>query len=80
MALTTRAASGFDDTLDDQTACMAKLIRKIAQDNAFLADPKAIELHKLGLVEFDRDPRPERVEVVGLPTGGHGNRHDRVHR
>jgi hypothetical protein len=44
-----------------------------------LADPKAVELYKLRLIEFDRDPRPEGVDVVGLPARRHGNRHDRVH-
>ena len=79
MALITRAASGFDDTLDDQTACVAKLTRKIAQVNALPPDPKAIELHQLSLVKLDRNPRPEGVEVVGLPPGRHRNWHDRIH-
>jgi hypothetical protein len=45
-----------------------------------LADPKAVELHQLGLVEFYRDPRPEGVEVIGPPARRHGNWHDRIHR
>ena len=32
------------------------------------------------LVEFYRDPRPEGIEVIGLPARGHGNRHYRIHR
>ena len=29
--------------------------------------------------EFFRDPRPEGVDIVGLPAGRHGNWHDCVH-
>lgn len=59
---------------------MAKVICKIAQPNAFSADPKAIELHQLGRVKFDRNLRPKGIEVVGFPAEWHGNRHDCVHR
>jgi hypothetical protein len=37
-----------------------------------LADPMAVELHQLGLVEFYRDPCPEGVEVEGTSGGRHG--------
>ena len=41
-----------------------------------MADPKAVELHKAGFIEFDRDPGPEGVEIVGLPARRYGDRHD----
>ena len=59
---------------------MAELIRKFAQPQSLLADSQAIELHELGLVEFDRDPRPEGIEVVKLPAGRRSDRHDCVRR
>ena len=59
---------------------MTKLVRKLAQAYALSADPQAIELHKLGVVQIDGDARPESVDVIGLTVGRHGNRHNRVGR
>jgi hypothetical protein len=44
-----------------------------------LADSKAIELHEFRFVQFDCDPCPKGVEIVGFPARRHGNRHDRAH-
>ena len=41
-----------------------------------MAHPKPVELHKLYLVQFSSDPRPEGVEIVGLTARRHGDRHD----
>jgi hypothetical protein len=57
------------DTLDDRAARIGDLISELPQAQSLLADPQAIELHELGLVELARDPRPERVEIVWRLVG-----------
>src|SRR5215207_11682783 len=66
------------ETFDDEPASAAKLIRKLAQGCSLSADPQAIELHKLGIVQLDRDACPESVEVIGAAIGRHGYRHNRA--
>jgi hypothetical protein len=55
---------------------MAKRTRKLTQACSSSAEQQAVELHKLGFVEFDRDTRPQSINIVGLPAWRHGNRHD----
>ena len=74
------AALSLNYAFNNHTACMAELVRKFAQAQSLLTDPKAMELHKLCLLQFDCNPRPESVEIVGLPAGRRGNRDDRVDR
>ena len=57
---------------------MSERIGEFTQAQPALADPKTIELYQPGLIEFDRDAGPDGIDVVGLPSGRHGNRHDRV--
>src|ERR1035437_6656598 len=73
-------SSASDDAREDDAACTAELICKFAQVQWLLAEAQAIELHQLGLVEIDRDARPECVEIIRLPAGRHSDRHDRIHR
>ncbi len=51
---------------------MAKLMRKFAQAHALSPDPQAIELHKPGIVQLDRNACPESVEVIGFAISRHG--------
>src|SRR5262245_49258814 len=54
----------IENTLDDDAARMAELIGKLAQAQLLAADPQAIELHELRLVELGRDPRPQGIDIV----------------
>jgi hypothetical protein len=44
--------SASQDTLDDRAAHIGDLISELPQAQSLLADPQAIELHELGLVEL----------------------------
>jgi hypothetical protein len=71
-------ASSPDYAPNDCLASMAKRTRKFTQACSFSAEPQSVELHELGFVEFDRDPRPQSVNIVSLTTRRHGNGHDFV--
>src|SRR5262249_21062408 len=73
-------AGAFGDAFDDEPAGVTELVGEIAQAQPLLTDAQAIELNKLGLIEFDRDARPDSVDIVRLPVRRHGHGHDRVRR
>src|SRR4029450_13769648 len=63
--------SYLSDSLDDEAASIAKLVRKLTQAYSLSTDPQAIELHKPGIVQLDRDACPESVEVIRFTVGSH---------
>src|SRR5262245_60929272 len=68
----------LSDDFDNEAASLAKLVRKLTHAYSLPADSQAIELHKSGIVQLDRDAAPESVEIVGFAIGWHGHRHDRA--
>ncbi len=67
-----------DDSLDDRPARTAKLICKLQQVQSSLTDPQAVELNKSRFVDFKRNTGPKGVDIVGLLSRTHCNRHNRV--
>jgi hypothetical protein len=57
------ATTGPQQFLDDQTARFAQLLRQLAQAERWLAEAEPIELHQLGLVDLQRNPRPKSIRL-----------------
>jgi hypothetical protein len=51
----------LSEDFDNKAASLAKLVRKLTHAYSLPADSQAIELHKSGIVQLDRDARPESV-------------------
>ena len=66
------------DSPDDDAAHISELSRKLAEIQAIAPEAQAIELHELRFVDLQGHARPERVDVVRLAAGRHGDGHDRL--